>query len=85
MFTRAPRFGTFRTIVLGPQESSIQNSGSCWQNVVPGHEVPVAIESGSSTTLFEKNVISLLQEVCYTANSCQPCSPGHQNLVPFER
>ena len=35
-------------------------SGSCWQNVVPGHEVPVAIEPGSSTTLFEKNVISLV-------------------------
>ena len=36
-------------------------SRSCWQNVVPGHEVPVAIEPGSSTTLFEKNVISLLR------------------------
>ena len=67
------------------RDGSRQFSGSFQQTVVPGHAVPVAIKPVPSTTLFEKNVTSLLRstnseqvhEECYASNCRQPRSLGH--------
>ena len=100
-FTGTLSFGTYRTIVLDPQQPSFQKmaasvfhstnltadgsrqfSGICSQNIVPGHAVPVAIKPGPSKTSFEKIVTSLLRstiseqmhEECDAANCRQPRS-----------
>ena len=76
-FTATLSFGTYRTIVLDPQQPSFKKmaasvfhstnlkldsrwkqtafSGRCWQKIVPGLAVLVAIKPGPSTTSFEKN------------------------------
>ena len=75
-FTGTLSFGTYRTMVLDPQQPSFEKMAASvfhstnltadgsrlfFGKKLPGHAVPVAIEPGSSTTSFEKNVISLLR------------------------